>query len=172
MKIASRVLFVFACVISAASVLLAAYVAHLGADLPAPAMRSVQSALQMLQTKAVLLPSQWASGIAGNAPGTGVTIALGLFGLTALAAAGWRARRGHVDGVYALGYVGLVLVWPYPAETTRLFMPYLCLAMAQVCLAAHDIWEVNTDFEYHEEQRIEPPAPASGAWSSPVASDR
>jgi UDP-galactopyranose mutase len=21
--------------------------------------------------------------------------------------------------------------------------------------AAHDIWEVNTDFEYHEEQRIE-----------------
>jgi hypothetical protein len=28
--------------------------------------------------------------------------------------------------------------------------------------AAHDIWEVNTDFEYHEEQRIEPPA-APGA---------
>jgi protoporphyrinogen oxidase len=27
--------------------------------------------------------------------------------------------------------------------------------------AAHDIWEVNTDFEYHEEQRFEPvPAPA------------
>ena len=21
--------------------------------------------------------------------------------------------------------------------------------------AAHDIWEVNTDFEYHEEQKIE-----------------
>jgi hypothetical protein len=29
--------------------------------------------------------------------------------------------------------------------------------------AAHDIWEVNTDFEYHEEQRLEKPvsAPAS-----------
>ena len=25
--------------------------------------------------------------------------------------------------------------------------------------AAHDIWEVNTDFEYHEEQRLEPPKP-------------
>jgi hypothetical protein len=24
--------------------------------------------------------------------------------------------------------------------------------------ASHDIWSVNTDFEYHEEQRIEPPA--------------
>jgi protoporphyrinogen oxidase len=26
--------------------------------------------------------------------------------------------------------------------------------------AEHDIWSVNTDFEYHEEQRLEPPAPA------------
>ncbi|MDX1394444.1 MAG: NAD(P)/FAD-dependent oxidoreductase [Gemmatimonadota bacterium] len=25
--------------------------------------------------------------------------------------------------------------------------------------AAHDIWSVNTDFEYHEEQRLEPPKP-------------
>ena len=24
--------------------------------------------------------------------------------------------------------------------------------------ARHDIWSVNTDFEYHEEQRLEPPA--------------
>jgi protoporphyrinogen oxidase len=24
--------------------------------------------------------------------------------------------------------------------------------------AAHDIWDVNTDFEYHEEQKLEPPA--------------
>jgi hypothetical protein len=26
--------------------------------------------------------------------------------------------------------------------------------------ASHDVWEVNTDFEYHEEQRLGPPAPA------------
>ena len=26
--------------------------------------------------------------------------------------------------------------------------------------ASHDIWEVNTDFEYHEEQRLEPPKSA------------
>jgi hypothetical protein len=25
--------------------------------------------------------------------------------------------------------------------------------------ATHDIWSVNTDYEYHEEQRLEPPAP-------------
>jgi hypothetical protein len=26
--------------------------------------------------------------------------------------------------------------------------------------AAFDIWEVNTDFEYHEEQKLEDPTPA------------
>jgi hypothetical protein len=26
--------------------------------------------------------------------------------------------------------------------------------------ASHDIWGVNTDLEYHEEQRIEPETPA------------
>ena len=49
MKIANQALFAVACVMAAASVLLAAYVAHLGADLPAPALRSLQSALQMQQ---------------------------------------------------------------------------------------------------------------------------
>jgi len=30
--------------------------------------------------------------------------------------------------------------------------------------ARHDIWAVNTDFEYHEEQRVDPErAPAAGA---------
>jgi hypothetical protein len=29
--------------------------------------------------------------------------------------------------------------------------------------AQHDIWSVNTDFEYHEEQRLEPATPAQTA---------
>ena len=29
--------------------------------------------------------------------------------------------------------------------------------------ASHDIWEVNTDFEYHEEQKLEPPRAAVAA---------
>ena len=28
---------------------------------------------------------------------------------------------------------------------------------------SHDIWEVNTDFEYHEEQRLEPAAVRTAA---------
>jgi len=49
MKIASRILFVIACVIAASSVLLAAYVAHMGEGLSSSALKSVQSALQMQQ---------------------------------------------------------------------------------------------------------------------------
>ena len=55
MKIANQTLFAVACVMAAASVLLAAYVAHLGVDLPTPALRSVQSALQMLQFHSLAL---------------------------------------------------------------------------------------------------------------------
>ena len=55
MKIASRVLFVVACVIALASVLLAAYVAHMGESLSPSALKSVQSALQMLQIHALAM---------------------------------------------------------------------------------------------------------------------
>ena len=55
MKIASRVLFVVACVISAASVLLAAYVAHQGEALSPSSLKSLQSALQMQQIHALAL---------------------------------------------------------------------------------------------------------------------
>jgi uncharacterized membrane protein YgdD (TMEM256/DUF423 family) len=49
MKIASRILFVIACLMAASSVLLAAYVAHMGEGLSPSAVKSLQSALQMLQ---------------------------------------------------------------------------------------------------------------------------
>ncbi len=55
MKFASRVLFVVACVMGAASVLLAAYVAHMGESLNPSALKSVQSALHMLQIHALAL---------------------------------------------------------------------------------------------------------------------
>ena len=61
MKIASKILFVFACVTGAMSVLTAAYVAHQHA-LPEDAVRSLQSALQMQQFHALaLLLTVWVS---------------------------------------------------------------------------------------------------------------
>jgi protoporphyrinogen oxidase len=35
--------------------------------------------------------------------------------------------------------------------------------------AQHDIWSVNTDFEYHEEQRLEPPSAATAAAKAAAA---
>ena len=59
MKIASRVLFVFACVTGAMSVLTAAYVAH-QPGLEEAAVRSLQSALQLQQFHALaLLLTAW-----------------------------------------------------------------------------------------------------------------
>jgi len=55
MKIASQILFAVACVMAAASVLLAAYVAHLGAGLPPASLRSLQSALELQQFHALAL---------------------------------------------------------------------------------------------------------------------
>jgi uncharacterized membrane protein YgdD (TMEM256/DUF423 family) len=82
MKIANQVLFAVACVMAAASVLLAAYVAHLGADLPAPALRSVQSALQLQQFHSLaLLLVAWMGMGPRSHPlhmGSGVMILLGL----------------------------------------------------------------------------------------------
>jgi uncharacterized membrane protein YgdD (TMEM256/DUF423 family) len=49
MKFASRALFAVACVMGAATVLLAAYTAHMGESLSPAALRSVQSAMQMQQ---------------------------------------------------------------------------------------------------------------------------
>jgi uncharacterized membrane protein YgdD (TMEM256/DUF423 family) len=55
MKIASRVLFVVACVIAAATVLLAAYVTHQGEALSPSSLKSLQSALQLQQIHALAL---------------------------------------------------------------------------------------------------------------------
>ena len=55
MKIASRSLFAVACVMGAASVLVAAYAAHTGADWTPAVARSVQSAIQFHQVHALAL---------------------------------------------------------------------------------------------------------------------
>jgi uncharacterized membrane protein YgdD (TMEM256/DUF423 family) len=70
MKIASRVLFVVACVIAAASVLLAAYVAHQGEALSPASLKSLQSALQLQQIHALALAGVCAVAILHSASKT------------------------------------------------------------------------------------------------------
>ena len=71
MKIASKIVFVFACVTGALSVLTAAYVAHQHA-LTEDAVRSLQSSVQMQQIHALglvvvawmAMQSRWTAGLA------------------------------------------------------------------------------------------------------------
>ena len=83
----------------------------------------------------------WTVAIAGQGAPVFALWVLGFFGLVVLAASGFRAWQGHFDGFYCLCYLALVLAWPYPAETVRLLMPALGLALAEVCLAARSIWD-------------------------------
>ena len=87
------------------------------------------------------LAAGWTVAIAGQGAPLFALWVLGFCGLVALAAACCRAWQGHFDGFYGLCSLALVLVWPYPAETVRLLMPLLGLALAQVCLAARSIWD-------------------------------
>jgi protoporphyrinogen oxidase len=77
--------------------------------------------------------------------------------------------RGHLDGVRAfidplrnLHTVGRNGMHKYNNQDHSMLTAMMAVMNMQG--AAHDIWEVNTDFEYHEEQKIE--TAGSGAAGS------
>ena len=73
--------------------------------------------------------------------------------------------RGHLDGVRAhidplmnLHTVGRNGMHKYNNQDHSMLTAMFAVQNMQG--ASHDIWEVNTDFEYHEEQKLEDPKPA------------
>jgi protoporphyrinogen oxidase len=68
--------------------------------------------------------------------------------------------RRHIDPIPNLHTVGRNGMHKYNNQDHSMLTAMMAVWNMQG--AAHDIWEVNTDFEYYEEQRIEPPA-APGA---------
>jgi len=69
--------------------------------------------------------------------------------------------RGHIDPVPNLHTVGRNGMHKYNNQDHSMLTAMMAVWNMQG--AAHDIWEVNTDFEYHEEQRIEPPRTRAAA---------
>jgi uncharacterized membrane protein YgdD (TMEM256/DUF423 family) len=97
MKIASRSLFAVACVMGAASVLVAAYAAHMGANLTEAAARSVQSAIQFHQVHALaLLVLAW---MAMGTRASGAHLVSGLFFLAGLLMFSVNIELNHLAGV-------------------------------------------------------------------------
>ncbi|MGE3472567.1 MAG: NAD(P)/FAD-dependent oxidoreductase [Vicinamibacterales bacterium] len=75
--------------------------------------------------------------------------------------------RQHLDGVRAyidpmvnLHTVGRNGMHKYNNQDHSMLTAMMAVQNMQG--ASHDIWEVNTDFEYHEEQKLEPPKVAVG----------
>jgi hypothetical protein len=68
-------------------------------------------------------------------------------GLLALAGTGWRASRGEPDGLYALFFLGILLLWPFPWHMYRLGLPIVPVLLAAGWWALHEILA----------QRIDPP---------------
>jgi protoporphyrinogen oxidase len=64
--------------------------------------------------------------------------------------------RHHIDPIPNLHTVGRNGMHKYNNQDHSMLTAMMAVWNMQG--AAHDIWEVNTDFEYHEEQRIDPPA--------------
>jgi protoporphyrinogen oxidase len=69
--------------------------------------------------------------------------------------------RAHLDTIPNLVTVGRNGMHKYNNQDHSMYTAML--AVENMNGASHDIWSVNTDLEYHEEQRIETPDPAAAA---------
>ena len=61
--------------------------------------------------------------------------------------------RRHIDAIPNLATVGRNGMHKYNNQDHSMYTAML--AVENVGGATHDIWSVNTDYEYHEEQRVE-----------------
>ena len=72
--------------------------------------------------------------------------------------------RTHIDGISNLHTVGRNGMHKYNNQDHSMLTAIMTLANMRG--AAHDVWAVNTDFDYHEEQKIEPTTPRDGSAGS------
>ncbi len=68
--------------------------------------------------------------------------------------------RAHIEGIPNLHTVGRNGMHKYNNQDHSMLTALMTVWNMEG--AAHDVWAVNTDFEYHEEQRLESRAPVAG----------
>jgi protoporphyrinogen oxidase len=64
------------------------------------------------------------------------------------------AIRAHIDPIQNLHTVGRNGMHKYNNQDHSMLTAMMAVWNMQG--AEHDVWEVNTDFDYHEQQRLEP----------------
>ena len=67
--------------------------------------------------------------------------------------------RAHIDRIPNLHTVGRNGMHKYNNQDHSMLTAMM--AVQNMCGASHAIWDINTDFEYHEEQKIDTPQPAA-----------
>jgi len=89
--------------------------------------------MAMVSQQATMLADGWRVNLVGEGDNAmGATI-VGVIWVVALV---WRLRSGRVDAYFALFYLGVLLLWPFPAERVRFMMPLVPIALAQMVLSA------------------------------------
>ena len=78
-------------------------------------------------------------------------------GLLGLGASVYRASDGHVDGLFVVAFLAILLLWPYPGQMYRLAFPVFPLVLA------HAFWAVRAGLA----QRLN--APSSERWAAAAA---
>jgi len=74
--------------------------------------------------------------------------------------------RGHIDRITNLHTVGRNGMHKYNNQDHSMLTAMM--AVANMRGASHDVWSVNTDYEYHEEQKIEEPKAGPRPVAEPV----
>ncbi len=59
-----------------------------------------------------------------------------IIGLACLAAWGVRAYRRKADALLVAAYVGIITIWPFPAEGVRLVLPLVPVLLGELCICA------------------------------------
>lgn len=67
--------------------------------------------------------------------------------------------RAEIDGIENLHTVGRNGMHKYNNQDHSMLTAMMAVWNMQG--ASHDVWAVNTDYEYHEEQRLDAPVPAT-----------
>lgn len=95
-----------------------------GPDLPAALMRQFTLGVWMLW-------HGWTTNFTGGSAGIWLTAVVGLLGLLGAA---WRVYLRKLDGMYSGLYIGLVFIWPFPAEARRLLFVIVPVLLVQCLL--------------------------------------
>ena len=80
------------------------------------------------------LPAEWSRALGGPITTWGPVIVLSLLGLLLVAAAVRRAWQRTADGYYAVLYLLILVLWPFPAEMQRLASMIVPVLLGQGCL--------------------------------------